>query len=206
MVTKNLIKFVVVFLFLSLILAKPSKGVICCQTALGEQKRCWGTGVCCNKGTELEYWSPNSCYNFTMWTSVSQVFRVGQKTHIALYLQNTGGYVDSYDIDYELLDCENPSLVILDTSGISPITNVYPNEKRVVYPRITILATNVYGVINFTGISQGDNTIQRSATLTILQSDYPVSLPEFENQLILLILISSSIVIIFHSKNYYFRK
>lgn len=195
--TRDFIKFTIFFVFVSLILMKDSNETICCQIAPRQQKRCWSTGICCNKGSTNEFWAQITCYDFALWTSGARSFRVGEKTTIFLYLENNGSYVDSYNISIE---STNPSLILVDMTGVSNVSDVKPNDKKTLQPEITILSTTADGTITFTGVSRGDNSIVRSATVKILQSDYAFSLPEFNSLLLIQLLFFVSIIYFINRK------
>ncbi len=149
----------------------------CCQEYAGGEEKCFTSGVCCLEGVE-QYWDEESCFDFKFWVEpTSNMFTVGRETRINLYIENIGAFTDNYIITYNITP--NPSLIQVDMSGVSTVNNVARGEIRVVYPMITVLATTATGNIFFNATSQGDQNIYRNATLTILPSDLPVSLPEF---------------------------
>ena len=177
---KKLIYFLIVFLmmFFNLIqLVISSCTPCCCQTASGSgQYRCYNSGICCRIGTAQEYWDPVSCYRFTAWLEPHRAaFVVGQKTPINLYIENTGDYTDSYEITYSTSD---PNLVLVDVSYISSVKNVGPGEVRLVQPRITVISAILQGTVDFI-INSDSGLPPQSVTLTILESELPMSLPEF---------------------------
>jgi len=176
---KKLIYFLIVFLmmFFNLIqLVISSCTPCCCQTASGSgQYRCYNSGICCRIGTAQEYWDPVSCYRFTAWLEPHRAaFVVGQKTPINLYIENTGVYTDSYDITYTVSDA---TLVLVDITGISSVKNVVPEEVRLVNPMITVIRKD-HGTVDFI-INSDSGLPPQSVTLTILESELPMSLPEF---------------------------
>lgn len=193
--------FLTVFIFLSIIsfvfAACTPGNPCCCQTSPSSgQRRCYNSGICCNVGNSNEYWDPESCYNFEINIEGSGLFIAGQPNFINLYIKNIGAYTDSYNIS-TVISSSNPQLIILEVPN--EVLHVIPGETRVVKPRITILSTTVTGEINFTAISRAYSSRQRSAVFTILRSDLPYNLPEFNNILFLLIVISSTII-------YYIKK
>lgn len=154
----------------------------CCQEYPGGDDKCFTDGFCCLFGEE-QYWNPNSCYDFKFWVEPKQVmFTVGRKTTVNLYIQNTGGYADNYNITYEKYDVNppNPSLIQVDMSDISPVNDVARGEIRRVYPMITVLEISTTGKVFFNATSQTDKNIYRNTTLTVLPSEFAASLPEFD--------------------------
>jgi hypothetical protein len=129
-----------------------------------------------------EYWA-DSCYNFKTWVEPgSMMFTVGQETPINLYIQNLAAYPDNFDITYKILPPANPNLIQVDISGITPVLNVNQMGGIVIIkPRITVLEQHATGTVLFNVTSQGDRDMYKNATLRILQSDLPISLPEFNN-------------------------
>jgi len=85
-------------------------------------------------------------------------------------------------------------LIKVDITGFEYIKDVNPNEIRVVYPGITILEASATGKILFNATSEGNSTIQNNATLTIYQSEFPMSLPEFEFSGIVLIVALTMVI------------
>jgi hypothetical protein len=154
----------------------------CCADPITHQKKCYTIGFCCLEGMGNEYWG-NSCYNFKVWIEPSSMmFTVGQQTPINLYIQNLAAYPDNFDINYKVLPPANPFLIQVDISGSTPVLNVNPLEtKKVTSPRITVMEIHANGNVLFNVTSQGDKKIYRNATLIVLQSDLPISLPEFNN-------------------------
>ena len=151
----------------------------CCQTASGSgQFRCYNSGECCLMNTNQEYWA-DSCYSFNVWVEPKHAtFITGQKTPINLYIENTGAYTDNYEITYTNSD---PNLVLVDFTGISREENVQPGEIRKVYPspRITVLTSMLPGDVEINFIVTSDSGFTNNAILTIIESELPLSLPEF---------------------------
>jgi len=150
-------------------------GYFCCNSTIPDQKKCYSTGECCLIGEKDEYWDPIGCYDFKIWLEPERAaFVTGKKTPINLYIENTGVYTDNYQISYTV----NPShLALVDITGISYVKNVGSGEIRLVKPRITVIAWRTPGYVDFTVTSDsGSSKIKR---LTILESELPVSLPEF---------------------------
>jgi len=146
-------------------------GVFCCYDSINLQDKCWSTGECCNG-----VWYP-SCYDFKIWLEPSRAYFVtGKKTPINLYIENTGFYTDNYEISYTISD---PTYVLVDISGISPVRNVGPEEVRLVQPRITVLSANLPGTIDVDFTVTADSGSSKTKTLEIIESQVPISLPEF---------------------------
>lgn len=166
----------------------------CCQEYRGGEYKCFASGVCCLEGVE-QYWDPVSCFDFKFWVEPERsMFTVGSETRINLYIKNTGAFADNYNITHNITE-GNPSLIIVDMFGVSPVNGVARGEIRVVYPRIILSEAHAWGKVFFNATSQGDQNIYRNATLTILpSSDLPVSLPEFGFQGMVLMMILSVVV------------
>ena len=166
-----------IFLFIILFLMITTSSVysaFCCKDPSTGQDKCYATGdgECCGG-----YWYL-SCYNVEINVASSGIFRVGQKTQVIVYIKNTGYYTDSYTLSYSI-NSPFSSQILVDMTGATQISNLTPGEIKRVYPRITILSSLVTGTITFTVQSQSKPSLQRSATLTILESDAYLSLPEF---------------------------
>lgn len=200
---KYLITFSLVFVFLLLLNLEASNGAnICCKISPepDAQKRCFSTGICCRKGsTKEEYWSEKSCFDFSIWTSGSRSFRVGQKTPIFLYLENNGSYIDSYDINYTI-EPANTVVIKLDMSGVSPVIDAEPNVPKRLQPQITVLSTTANGIITFNATSRGDNSIKRNATFKVMESDFSFSLPDFNALLMIQVMIFTGLIYIIDKK------
>jgi len=150
------------------------------------------------KGTAWEFWDPESCFKFNFWVEPKvSMFTVGIETPINLYIQNIGAYADDYVIT---ANSSNPFLFRVDMSGASSVSNVDIGVIRRVYPTITVMATGVSGWVFFNATSQGNKNITRNATLTILESNLPMSLPEFNFLGIVVIIILAGIVYSFFKK------
>jgi hypothetical protein len=169
----------------------------CCADPVTHQKKCYTSGICCLQGMGNEYWDLDSCYNFKVWVEpASMMFTVGQQTPINLYIQNLAAYPDNFDINY-LITNGSAALIQVDISGSTPVLNVNPMEtKKVISPRITVLEQHATGTVLFNVSSQGDREIYKNATLRILQSDLPISLPEFDNLSLITMFILACIIYI----------
>jgi len=153
----------------------------CCQEYPGGEKKCFTEGICCYEGIETkEFWNPESCQHFKVWVEPERgMFTVGSKNRINLYIKNLG-YADNYYVTYNV-SAENPFLIQVDMTGASPVYGVAFEETRIVYPRITVLESHTSGEVFFNVTSEGSGmNISRNATLTIIESDLPLSLPEFD--------------------------
>ena len=173
-------KFIIFFLIFTLLYLSNVKcqtvpttaappSVFCCRDRSDNQEKCLSIGECCDG-----YWYPR-CNDFTAWLEPkTAAFVVGQKTPINLYIENTGVYTDSYDITYTVSDA---TLVLVDITGISSVKNVVPEEVRLVNPMITVIRKD-HGTVDFI-INSDSGLPPQSVTLTILESELPMSLPEF---------------------------
>ena len=137
----------------------------CCENA--GQWKCYTTGECCG-GDWYE-----SCNDFEIYTSGARAFRIGQKTHIILYIKNTGAYEDTYTLTAISND---PTLILVDMTGATNAT-VSPSEIRKLFPRITVLSNTATGNVIFT--AESSNGDKESTTLVVLESGDYLSLPEF---------------------------
>ncbi len=154
-----------------------SVGTFCCADQYGN-KKCWTSGICCLQGTAKEYWDLTGCRDFTVWVQPNKImFPIGTKNSVVLYVENKGGYTDSYIVDYEK-NPNNPNIIV-DLTGVTPTASVASGEIKRLYPRITVLTTGTNGDVTFMVNSTQEPTMQRNATLHIMESDYPLSLPEF---------------------------
>lgn len=184
--------FLIVFSLLSLnlmALGLSQTTAFCCQTAPGSgQYRCYTTGTCCNVGKSNEFWDPVSCHNFEIWIEPkSRMFTVAMNTRVNLYIKNTGEYPDRYYIDYNI-SSDNPSLIqvviskFLDGDGKTK-DSANSGQILMLYPEITVLSTQATGDVIFNATSEGAISegvlITRNTTLSILESDLPLSLSEF---------------------------
>jgi len=169
-------------------------GVFCCDD------KCYNSGICCQMGTSEEYWSSTGCYRFKTWVKPEKMmFTLGSKTQITLYIENMGSYTDIYDVTYKI-DSSNPELIKVDLTGASTTGNMAHGEIKKLHPRITVLSTDANGDVNFNVTSRGDPSLSQIATLHIIQSDYPVSLPEFSLlgliEILVLVVIIYSLILI----------
>ena len=151
----------------------------CCQEYPGGEKKCFTEGMCCYIGDPREFWDW-ACFNFRVWIEPTRgMFTVGSKNRINLYIKNLG-YADNYYVTYNV-SAENPFLIQVDMTGASPVYGVAFQETRIVYPGITVLESHTSGEVFFNVTSEGSGmNISRNATLTIIESDLPLSLPEFD--------------------------
>jgi uncharacterized membrane protein len=125
------------------------------------------------------------------------MFTVGRETSINLYIQNIGGNDDDYVIT---ANSSNPLLFQVDMSSASFVDDIKAGEIRRVYPTITVMATGVAGQIFFNTTSQGNENITRNATLTIIESELPMSLPEFNFLGMIVLIILTGIIYYFFKK------
>ena len=169
----------------------------CCQEHPGGAEKCFTQGLCCGYGDE-QFWDPVSCFKFDMWVEPrSTMFTVGRKTNVNLYIHNLGIYPDNYNLTYNITS-GNSALIKVDIAGFDYVKDVGPKEIRVVYPAITILESGATGNIFFNATSEGDNRKQNNATLTILPSDFPLSLPEFDFFSLFVIVVLSGIIYVYN--------
>ncbi|MCD6226558.1 MAG: hypothetical protein J7J93_02060 [Candidatus Aenigmarchaeota archaeon] len=181
-----------------LLVISSANASFCCRDSSTGQYKCWETGQCCFIGTRFEYWTSGECEsvecNFKVWVEGPNLFTIGQKTEINLYIENMGSFPDSYTIDY---DAESPvvDVELLETD----INNILPNEVREINPRILLLESHPEpNTINFTINSKLCPDEKRSTTLYI-DSGLPLNLPEF-NFVSLLIIISLAGLIFYRRK------
>jgi hypothetical protein len=154
-------------------------------------------------GTYKEYWDPNGCFDFEVWVEPNKMaFTIGRKTNVNLYIKNLEAYSDSYNVSY-WIDSPNPSLISVDLIGVTPTEIVFPFSTEKFYPRITILSAQASGTVWFNVTSSGNPGIQRNASLDISSSGMPISLPEFNSNffLLLLLMILSGLIYIYIFKN-----
>jgi len=169
--------------------------VFCCEDPETGQKKCYSTGQCCD-----DLWFP-VCFWFDVWVEPkSRMFTVGESTTVNLYIHNVCPYPDNYDVTYEIT-AGNPNLIKVDLTGFEYVEDVGPKEIRVIYPRITILEKSATGSILFNATSEGNNTVYNNATLTVLQGDLPVSLPEFDYMGLFVIIFLIGILYFIYKKN-----
>jgi len=174
---KKIIYFSLVFLIITFNLMSLVFPVFCCGPPSG-QRRCYSTGECCLEKTDDEYYDPISCRNFNVWVKPERMmFTLAAKIPINLYVENKGTYTDSYIVSYE----KNPDTpnIIVDLTGVTPTGSVAPREIKKLYPRIAVLSSITDGNVTFMVNSTQDPTLQKIASLHIIESDYPVNLHEF---------------------------
>ncbi len=178
-------------------IARSSPDTFCCGSP-GE-KKCYNSGVCCLMTTPSEYWHPSGCYGFDTWVKPERMmFTLGTKTPVALYIENKGSYTDSYTIDYTTT---NQELIKVDLTGVTPTGSVAHGEIKKLYPRIMTLYSELTGDVIFNVTSQGDPSLNKTATLNVIQSDFPLSLPEFGIfELILMIILAGILYYQSHKK------
>ena len=149
------------------------QSAFCCKEEETSQKKCYSEGQCCDG-----IWYP-ACFWFDIWVEPrSMMFTVGKRTTVNLYIRNLCPYPDNYNLSYNIT-APNSELIKVDLTGFEYVKDVGSEEIRVVYPRIIILEASASGDIIFNVTSEGNSTIQKNATLTVLPSDSPQSLPEF---------------------------
>lgn len=198
--------FVIILLFF-LISVSLVSSTFCCQTAKGsEEFKCYDSGICCKintydeHGVLMEYWHQIGCFDFRTWIEPSNmIFTVGKNTPINLYVNNLEEYSDRYNISYSI-ESSNPALISVDMSAVTPTDSVGPDQITELHPIIAVLSAKVSGKVWFNITSWGDTSVYKNTSLTILSSDMPVSLPEFNNSLFLMT------VIILTGLTYYFSK
>lgn len=166
------------------------KAAFCCKDPDTGQDKCFSDGQCCD-GT----YDPFTCFKFEMWVEPKNaILTVGKRTNVNLYIHSLCPYPDNYNLTYNITS-PNPALIQVDLNGFDYIKDVGRREIRVVYPSITILASGVTGTkIFFNATSEGNNTVQRNATLTLISSDLPLSLPEFDSLALLVIVFLVGII------------
>jgi hypothetical protein len=140
----------------------------CCTDGETGQERCYldGDGECCGG-----YWYP-CCHGFEVSISGPHVLRIGQKTPITIYIENTGAFTDTYDISIEDVSDDR---IIVDLTDADSLT-VGPGQTRTLFPRVTILAPIIGSVTFRIGSIEAD---YRSFLYEIFESDDYLSLPEF---------------------------
>ncbi|MDI6826813.1 MAG: hypothetical protein QMD36_06590 [Candidatus Aenigmarchaeota archaeon] len=172
---KKIMYFLFAFSIISFNLMSLVISAFCCGPP--GQRRCYASGVCCLQGTADEYWHPVSCRDFNVWVRPERMmFTLAAKTPVNLYVENKGAYTDSYIVDYEKIP--NDPNIIVDLAGVTPTGSIAPGEIKKLYPRIAVLSTITSADVIFIVNSTQEPTLQKSATLHIIESDYPVSLSE----------------------------
>ena len=168
-------KRIIFSMFLSLIFIIGSVNAFCAKDPATDQWKCYATG--CKVG---DYWH-SDFYDFSVWVEGSRIFRIGEPTRINLYIRNEGCNSDKYTITHSILDSvlvDFPSPFVTDTISSTGGTTPGTGETRSYYPEITVLSSSP-AQVTFTATSQGNSSLQKTATLEILESDYYLSLPEF---------------------------
>lgn len=176
---KKFILFLTLIIFfiesIDLVFSACTRSIPCCC-----ENKCWISGVCCKKDQPGEFWHPTGCYDFEFRVEPnSMTFTVGSKIPINLYVKNVEEYTDRYNIDY-WIESSNPSLISVDISGVTPTDNIAPQQIKLLNPRILILSKSATGKVWFNVTSWGEPSLQKNASLTILSSDLPISLVEFD--------------------------
>lgn len=174
---KKFIYFLSIFFIFSFNLMNLVFPVFCCGPPSG-QRKCYNTGVCCLEKTDDEYWNLNSCRDFDVWVKPDRMmFTIATKTLVNLYVENKGAYTDNYTVEYDT-NPNNPT-VIVDLTGYTSTGSMFPREIKILHPRIAVLSAATTGDVIFMVNSTQDPSLQMNATLHIIESDYPVSLSEF---------------------------
>jgi hypothetical protein len=126
-----------------------------------------------------EHWDQTGCRDFIVWIEPNRMmFTLGAKTYVILYVKNTGTYTDSYNIGYTITQ-GNPNSINVDLTSIQQGITLGPSFTQPLYPIITVFTTKDHWDVIFNVTSIGDSSMYRTATLNIMESDYPLSLPEF---------------------------
>jgi len=169
-------KKIILFVLMLTILLNIEKvnASFCCEDPQTGQEKCFSGGQCCNESWYF------SCFHFDMWVEPTRgIFTVGKQTNVNLYIHNLCPYPDNYNLTFNITS-GNPALIKVDIMGFDYIQDVGPGEIRMVYPSITMLESSATGQVFFNATSEGNSTVQKNATLTVLPSESPVSLPEFD--------------------------
>ena len=169
--------FLTCFLISSVYAACTRENPCCCKEFPYGDKKCFTSGVCCYVGDPREFWNDESCFNFGVWLEPERgMFTVGSETAIKLYIKNLG-YDDNYTVNYNVSG-ESPHLIQVNMNGVTPVNNVVFDETRMVYPGIKVLESHITGNVLFNVTSVSYDNQSRNVTLIVLESDYPLSLPE----------------------------
>lgn len=187
-------KILFIPLFFMLIISSANAVAFCCRDSSTRQYKCWETGFCCFKETRFEYWvsgGPEDCVsqcNFKTWVEGPNLFTIGKKTKINLYIENMGPFPDDYTIDYEV---ESP---VVDVELLkTDVNNVTVDEIRTINPSILLLESHPEpNNVNFTVRSKscGDEEY----TILYIESGLPISLPEFSFAGLLFIISLSGLI------------
>jgi hypothetical protein len=105
------------------------------------------------------------------------MFTAGSESQVDLYIKNLG-YDDNYTVSYNVSG-EGSHLIQVNMRGVTPVNGLTFDETRIVYPCIMVLESHVTRTVLFNVTSESYKNRSRYATLTVLESDYPMSLPEF---------------------------
>jgi len=183
----KLLSFVLFFSFFMLVnpifSACTRSNPCCCEN------KCWVSGVCCKKGTPNEHWDSIGCYDFETWVEPNKMmFTIGRRTPINLYVKNTAEYDDIYNVSYWLENI-NPALISIDLSTVTPTDEIGMDQTDKLVPIVTVLSMSASGSIHFNITSWGNPNIQRNATLSVAQSNLPLSLEEFSFPMFLIFII-----------------
>jgi len=137
-------------------------------------------------------------YDFKIWSEGPQLFTIGKKEIVNVYIQNTGNRDDSYTVSFtkEALFEGGDVKHLIDVSIPSNKINlVNPNRTGNIFATITLLGPITSGSVTFNATSESDSLVKRIAEPIEIKTGYPISLPEFGLMgLMLLILISSLII------------
>ena len=152
----------------------------CCKSPMPPyDEKCYTSGECCLMDMPGERWDSVGCRDFSVRVEPKRIMlTLGTRTPVILYIDNFGTYTDAYNVEYTI-DSGNPSLINVDLTGLSPTGSVFPSGIKSLYPLITVLTANNAWDVTFKVTSIGDSSMYRTATLRIMQSDSPLSLPEF---------------------------
>jgi len=195
--------FLVSFNLINFVYADCTREIpCCCQEYPGGEKKCFTEGICCYIGDPREFWNPVSCFDFMVWVEPTRsMFTVGKKTAVNLYIHNLG-YTDNYHITRNVTS-DNPHLIQVDLTGVTPVYGIAFDETRIVYPRITVLESHTTGQVLFNVTSESNPGVFRNATLTVIESELTMSLPEFEIfGLFVIILLAGAIFYLYKKTNF----
>ena len=159
---------IITIIFTFLIIFSITNAAFCCTDGATGQEKCYldEDGECCGG-----YWYP-CCYGFNITISGPNVIRIGQKTPITIYIENTGAFTDTYDIEVEDISDDR---ILVDLTDADSVT-VGPGQTRTVFPRITVIAP-ITGTVTFR-IGSFEAGFQ-SLIYEIFETDDYLSLPEF---------------------------
>jgi len=195
---------ILAFLFLTFFYSINSVNpTFCCWNETLGGRTCYTYGECCKKNTPDEYWHPVACFDFDVWVEPnSMLFNIGKKTAINLYIKNTGTYDDNYTIEYNVEG--NPAIIQVDMVGVTPTGLIGIGEIKKLYPIITLFSDTTGRVI-FNATSQGNSKVQRTADINV-RGSLPISLPEFNNFYLIILIILTVILYFLSMKKRNYRK